>query len=99
MACLLHPPDVITSRATSIKRMGEPMTVGIQISSGKLLFWDCRQRLVSSMVTILSHSSSSMPFAECTLVQAILNTSTLTRVTFAAPVLIDRHDTKSGINQ
>jgi hypothetical protein len=48
---------------------------------------------------ILSHSPSSMPFAECTLIQAILNTSTLTRVTFAAPILIDRRDTKSGNDQ
>jgi hypothetical protein len=75
------------------------MTVAIQIPSGKLFFWDSRQLVASSMVTILSHCSSSMPFAKRTLVQAILNTSTLTRVTFAAPVLIDRHDTKSGIDQ
>jgi hypothetical protein len=74
------------------------MTVAIHIFSGRLLFWDCRQRVVSSMVMILSHSSSVMPFAERTLIQAILNTSTLTRVTFAAPVLIDRYDTKSGID-
>jgi hypothetical protein len=56
------------------------MTVAIQIPSGKLFFWDSRQLVASSMVTILSHCSSSMPFAKRTLVQAILNTSTLTRV-------------------
>jgi hypothetical protein len=79
-----------------MKRLKEPMTGAIYIFSGRLLFWDCRQRVVSSMVVILSHSPSSMPFAERTLIQAILNTSTLTRVAFAAPILIDRPDTKSG---
>jgi hypothetical protein len=40
-----------------------------------------------------------MPSAERTLIQAILNTSILTRVAFAALILVDRHDTESGIDQ
>jgi hypothetical protein len=65
------------------------MTVAIHIFSGRLLFSDCRQRVVSSMVVIICRASGSMPVAERTLIEAILNISTPTRVTFAAPNLVN----------
>jgi hypothetical protein len=58
----------------------------------------CLQHVVPSVAVILSHSFSSMPSAERTLIQAILDTSILTRVTFAALILVDRHNAKSGID-
>jgi hypothetical protein len=75
------------------------MTVSIHIFSGRLLFWDCRQRVVSSMVVIICRASSSMPVAERTLTEAILDISTPTSVTFAAPNLVDWYDKRSGIDQ
>jgi hypothetical protein len=40
---VVHPPDVVTSSATLIKRRREHVAVAFHMSSSTLLLWRCRE--------------------------------------------------------